>query len=444
MKLSRITLSCAVLSVLALSCATGKPVSRENRYPGVNYTNGAVTITSTPRYYVVEIDKRGSRYSDYEIGQQYGEALMKAVPNWNDRIGLYLTEAALVTKIYFNNEVPDRIYKIKANMRQEYIDEIEGMATKVAGYGQWKPLTMMWFYSLMPDILRVTGCAGYGVNPPKSETGQTIAFRTLDWGGGYNFGYGDLLSDLQAVTKILYDDRTIYLFGALGNLGCVTGVNSTTRVFGAILDSPVTSEPYSADGRRSYYYDLRYALESGKTSGDVAAFMKDASRTYTYNHLIMLADRNEVTFLENNISMKGEAPSRELRRHDSPMNPWIEWPWTGDNIIAAVNSFNLAGQVDNFNDSHNYNPKRWVLLTSRTLNAFIKGDQKLNYKEVRDIMCSFWGSDPVAHGDLYGTTSQQMFVYIPETNFMQIYMKPRNGATPRRPNEEFFTFVFDN
>ncbi len=84
------------------------------------------------------------------------------------------------------------------------------------------------------------------------------------------------LAQIQAVTTIKNGSMSVCTIGYLSVLGIITGFNDN-GVFTGILDSP-TGAAYSSSGKRSYIWDLRYALEHDSTAADVGAYMSDTSK----------------------------------------------------------------------------------------------------------------------------------------------------------------------
>ncbi|WP_295442383.1 hypothetical protein [uncultured Thiodictyon sp.] len=58
---------------------------------------------------------------------------------------------------------------------------------------------------------------------------------------------------------------------------------------------------------------------------------------------------------------------------------------------------------------------------------------------VNDIMTSYWHQasrsilSPLPTGDLYNTDTQQMMLYVPATNHLEVFFKPQDNTTPKQP-----------
>lgn len=434
-----------ILALLIIpACSENVSTTEDDTFNFPETTEGAVTIVGMKKYFLVTIDytKETNRK---KIGEQYAKLILKTVKDFESRIAWYFFEITLNYPDLAGATLSNRIKEIKANLNPDYVEELEGMVSVMKGSGLYSNNTLVYGYNFIPDICRTTQCNGFGVWGDYTTENKVIAYRTLDWFGGIQLSFteGDLLSKLQTVTKLIYPNKTVYLFGALGHLGCITGINSTNKIMGAILDAPISEVKYSSTNKSSYNFDLRFALENKSSTDEIANYLCNPDKNYAYNHLILLADTKSVRFLENNISNFGEKPRRELRTDTSSLNSNIVWPYKS--IIAAVNCFMLQGQPNNYNQGElaKINVERWKLLTSRLYKTLEARQNKLSKDDVKSIMCSYWGKEPKSLiwddvGDLYNQESQQMFLYVPEDNYLEIFYKPTDGSTPKDPKPYFF------
>ncbi len=409
-----------------------------NPIPLIKIEDTAVVIEDMGKYYMVTIDMTKG-YSHYQVGQSYGRCIKKMVPGYEDIISSYLWQLATVQGLWLNT-IPSRIENVKPQIDAAYVDEMNGLVSQMAGTSDWTGHQLIYGFNLIPDIFRSSQCSAFGCWGAASFTGKNVAYRTLDWWGGL---WKVKIPTIQAVTKIKYPTQTIYLIGALGSLGCITGINYNTGVMGAILDSDVGSD-YHSPGMRSYNFDLRHALETSNTKEQVAGYLKDPLKPYAFNHLIFLADDKNCVMLENNISNSGSNPQRALRYDTSYLNPGINWNFK--EMIGGVNCFMLRGQVDNYSAGPNekINTQRWKLMLQRTVDKLYNSPQhKLTSDGVREIMSSYWGSKPESliggYGDLYNTDTQQMMVYIPVDRSLRVFFKPKDNSTPLDPGAYFIT-----
>ena len=282
-----------------------------------------------------------------------------------------------------------------------------------------------YFLQLINDVARATQCSGISVYGARSETGHPMTARILDLYSGF-----EQLKQLQAVTTINYGSKSICLIGYLGHLVVMTGFNSN-GVFAGALDSG-TGAAYSSKDKYSYATDLRYALENSVTLNDVANYMTNPLRNYTFNHNVLLSDKQTSKVLENNFSGTGTNMQRALRSDTSALNPGISWGFT--DAVAAVNSFLLLGNHDNHTGVID-NVNKWENLKSQLQYC---GDT-ITFEELK-LIASFDngdGPDWPLTGDIYNSYTQEIILFEPDTFHLEIAFKPKSGAFPTDP-------VFEN
>jgi hypothetical protein len=211
-------------------------------------------------------------------------------------------------------------------------------------------------------------------------------------------------------------------------MGIISGFNDD-KVFAAILDSR-TGKQYVSKSKRSYPFDIRYALENTKTLKEVARYMKSVNREYTVGHLIFLADPAIAGVVENNVS--GTKWNRELRLGDSILNKGISWGISDS--VGTVNSFMLRGNLDNYS-SQKINTTRWQSMKSQLL---AKGSS-VTPDELRQVITyntSKTGIGTQEEGSLYNTRTQQIILFEPKTFNLKIFFKPSSGEIVRNPDFE--------
>ena len=411
-----------------LACAAPDNKDSQKGTPA-EVRDSSVTIRDMGAYYLVTIDFK-SGVPHYRVGQQYGRCIKRLVPDYEKVLGSYLWQLATFQGLWFNT-VPERIEKVKPQLDAVYREELDGLASQLPRTADWTAAELVYGFNLIPDVFRKTQCNAFGCWGEASATGQCIAYRTLDWWGGL---WKIRIPGIQAVTKLVYPDKTIWLIGALGHLGCITGINYNTGVMGAILDADVGTA-YSAEGIRSYNFDLRTALESSATKEEVAAYLGDPAKRYGFDHLIFLADEKNCVILENNISGTGSSPQRGLRSDTSALNEGIVW--NHPQMIGSVNCFMLRGQPNNFSAGPHkeINTKRWQLLLERSAKKISDSPgHRLTPEGVRELMCSYWGKRPESllthHGDLYNSDTQQMMLYVPAERSLKVFFKAKDNSTP--------------
>ena len=427
----------AVLLMVLVLCLGGLSPARGHEPAGATVSEGAVTIEPRPQYFFVTLDFTKGR-SHRQVGKDYGRAILRVYPDFEGDVGAYLFQAATVLLLW-GNTLTERVADIRPSLDPEYRDEIDGLASSLKGSATFSGADLAYVYNLLPDVLRATQCSGFGVWGSQSALGTNIAYRTLDW-------YGLLTQPfprVQAVTRLVYPDGSLYLVGGLGHLGVISAINPRTRIMAAILDASVEDEAYRSAGRRSYPFDLRHALERAGGLEEIAAYLAAPARDYAIGHLIMLADPRRTSVLENNTARAGTAPRRALRTDTSELNPGV--PWGRTEMLGIVNAFMLKGQRDNFATGlgARVNQRRWALMRDRIASH----TGPLSIQDVKGIMTAYWGSEPgtlyspLSSGDLYNSDTQQMLLYVPASNHLEVFFRPKDGAIPNMP--EFIEVKLD-
>jgi hypothetical protein len=154
--------------------------------------------------------------------------------------------------------------------------------------------------------------------------------------------------------------------------------------------------------------------------------MADPCKNYTFNHLIFLADEKRVGVLENNFSGKGAAMKRSLRTDSSPLNAGIDWKFP--DAVCVVNAFMLKGNHDNFAGNAS-NVERWENFRKQLSRA----GETVGPDEIKEIISTRVDSNSPKCGSIYNACTQQMMVYEPAENELEIFFRPRTGELPARP-----------
>ncbi|KNY27374.1 C45 family autoproteolytic acyltransferase/hydolase [Pseudobacteroides cellulosolvens] len=404
-------------SIMSSACVHNMPIDKKE----------SVGITDKGNYFEVNIDVKRCK-THWKVGEEYARKILKAVPDYERLVDSYLAECSGSDSTY--QLYIKRVNDIKTQIPIDYINEIEGMASifsgkaeDVSGDGKLS-LQEIYMLNLFPDVARSTQCSALAVYGERSVSKKTIAERILDWYQGSQ----NQLAKLQAVITFKNDKKSICSIGYLGFMGVISGFNND-RVFAAILDSR-TGQPYSSESKNSYPMDLRYSLENYKTIDGVANYLKAAKRAYSIGHLIFLCDPKTAGVLENNMSTDVNS-LRDVRRENSPLNDGIEWGI--DNSLGVVNSFMLIGNYDN-HSSETGNVLRWDSMKNQLLS---KGDE-VTLDELKEIASYYTGSTvgTQAEGCLYNVRTQQIIVYEPSTNHLEVFFRPEDGVLPQVPEFE--------
>lgn len=368
---------------------------------------------------VPDYEQLADSYLDYFLGDIAGDVLPPFLPE------SYAYDLALNRTRDIMTQAPDEW----RGMIERAAEQFAGGTTNVLGDGKVsKDEACM--LNLITDVLRPSACSVNAVYGSRSATGSTIATRNLEWIKGDQ----NQILRIQAVTTIKKADRSVMLIGFLGHFGGLS-MYSDKGIFAAILDSG-TGAAYSSAGKRSYVFDLLYAMFEYESLDAVAEYMINPEREYAFNHLIFLADSTTAKVVENNISGAGSNVRRAVRTVDSVLNPGFSWNFPDS--ICAVNSFMLAGNTDNFYGNLS-NPDRWSDYTDLMTQA----GGVVDAEQMKQAACWFNGAAP-GELDIYNTEAIQTMVVQPATNEISVFFRPSDGSLPTVPVFEPITVDFGN
>ena len=356
------------------------------------------------RYYEVVMNYNGD--SEYHMGQLYGQALISRSSSLEAGYAAYFVGlsnyATLMT----------RVQQIKNQIPGEYREFLNGLASQFKGEtndpndGKLSP-DEVFYFSLVGSVNRGSQCSAIAVYGTASVTGKSIIGRLFDWTG-------------NATTAVFYINkghRSIMSIGNLMDHSMVTGLNKD-GIFVALLDSS-TGEvfPASLDTYYSYAFDLRYALDNFSTIEAVAGYMQH--NKYTFNHLVVIGDRNTVQVLENDLT-----GNRTLREAGSELNPGITWGFT--DAVGAVNAFLLKNNYDNFS-TNSFNTYRWQSIKDQ-LNFYLVDDNKISVNEMKKIT-TFYGTDIIQLNDgvIMNTSTQHIVVYDSSAPALYVFFRNNRG-----------------
>jgi hypothetical protein len=380
-------------------------------------------------YYEVVMNYTGRTHK--EMGKALAREILRTVPDYEFTADSLLEDQfTLLLKHYPEPTFATALNRARAilqNVPQEYVDEIQGMqevfnyGIDVLGDGRVSANELL-VLQLFQDVLRPTQCSASAAFGVSSATGKTVVGRNLDWDA---LPRNDI-SKLHTVTTMKNGDKTICLVHFLGTLS-PTSLFNKHKVFGALLDAE-TGAPYPADlsTKRSYPFDLRYALENNATLQGAADFM--ISKDYAFNHLVFLSDENTAKVLEENIGSLG----RGLRSSDSPLRPGVTWGIP--DAVATVNDFRLPGNFYVEDDPSDNN--RWNSFRNLYTAQLSRG--KIDVEKMKGI-AGYFGTDGNAYtsGALFLSNTivtVQSIILRMDTMEMWIHFSPvGTGLAPLNP-----------
>ncbi len=317
--------------------------------------DGLCTISVMPDYFDVTLDyENGSRY---DVGAAYGRTIPQAMPEYESIMEPYLygNIRSMYGGSFSSEAVEDRVMELYGSMREEYREEIDGLATTLSqgrhgyvedGLFSYEEVVTM---QMIPDALRPTACSALTLWGERTGTGEMMALRNLEWGLGSDYQMGML----NSVTHMRNGDRSITAIAIMGLLDIISAVNDD-GVFAAILDvGTPTEERFIYEGRKCYTMELRYALEEFTTAREVGEFMVGESAEFTWCHNLTITDGNEAFCAEDCVAQVAEAGLgfSNLRDADTPILEGLSWDNTDS--LCIVNSFTTAGNQDSFTNVPN-------------------------------------------------------------------------------------------
>ncbi len=393
-----------------------------------------VSVVDCGTHFNVVLDL-SSGASHREIGELYGKKLLEVCPQFEQLIDSYFAEFVPSPLVYWI--AMRRVKQIKPQVPKEYRDEIEGIASALSGGQKSKfkdgklSVDELYLLNLLGDVARLHMCSAVAVYGSSSSTGHTIIGHNFDWPDGAR----SQIAKLQAVVTIKDGKKSTVHISCLGFMGAVTAFNSN-GLFAALHDSPVGTR-FSASHKRSYVMDLRKALEDCSTLEEIAAFMTDSSRKYSFNHVIALADSNRSAMVENNLSGHSRGINRKLRVSDSPLRSNLNWDI--NDAICSVNCFALDGNEDNHIDP--LDKKKKEVTAARDVNTprweSIRQELKrlgtpVSVDGIESIL-SFYHPESggrIDKGDLYNSFTLESVVFQPQTLSLDVAFRPRDGKLP--------------
>ncbi|MBU1533914.1 hypothetical protein KKF84_01270 [Myxococcota bacterium] len=412
-----------IVAVGLFSCCGKHSRSRDNRTPDGSGVAAGDSATAAGKVGEVSFSawKKGGIYfvdatvtnplQHKAFGVKLGTWVKKVFPEYEALLDGYVSLVTGSKRTY--EAFLGRARGMSSRLPRHHLQEIRGFAS-VFGTGENKPgdgklsLDEILFLNLLGDVARGTACSVLAATAAGARDRSPIAGRNLDWPNPLG-----ILSKLHAVMTIRTRGSLVTLVGFLGHFGAITGMNAK-GVFGAILDSG-TGAPLVVKDRRSYFFDLRLALEQSKTARALASSMAAGTRRYTYNHLIFTMDKSDIMVLENVVSGSGH---RAVRMPDSLLNRGVAWGVP--NFLAVVNSFVLKGNPDNHSDS-SHNTARWTKLLS-----FAKAHPAISAQDMRDAMAQKQGTRP-GTGDVLNDQSLQTIIASPGKGTMELRVDPAHG-----------------
>ena len=419
---------------------------------GVLFTQTAgadlVSMRNKGSHWKIVLDYTGG-ISHYEMGFAYGRALAEHFPDLPARIDSYLSQtltqeyAELCISRFASLDVPE-----------VYVQELNGISDAMeladkSRLGDGKLSRVEFFLNnYLADVAPPTECSGLAVWGEHTAEGRVLVGRNLDL---HTPGRA-VLGAANAVVVAKNGEQSCCRIGYTAFMPVLTAFKPN-GLFVAALDSGLTRPRARQDDpanpilvparhkevRSSWLYALRYAVENFQTVSAVADYM--TSRSYHWNHNILIADRTRAVVVENNISgPEGWSGGPVVRDVTSELNYGVE-PWALADSISVVNSFIANGNFDNHTNALRNVRRRHNQLTLLSRKS---ADGRVNIRDMIAIQSWYQGDKPgsIAQGDIFNRdwrvyTAQSM-VFCPNTLELRVYFDtggPEAGL-PTAPDYE--------
>ena len=393
--------------------------------PLETYTSedGLCMIKVMTSYYDVTLDyEKGSRA---EVGAAYGKLIREKFPEFITTMEPYLFEniRCAYGGSFSADAVEDRERILLESMRPEYKEEIEAFAKAISGGSSGIVEDNVLSYEeavimqMIPDALRPTCCSALALWGSKTETGDMMTLRNLEW----NLGSANQMGSINAVVNMKNGSRSITSISVLGILDIISAVNDD-GVFASILDvGSVQGEAYVFEGKKCYTMELRYALEEFSTARELGGFMVEESGDFTWCHNLMISDGNEAFCAEDCVSQvsdKGLGKS-VLRDYETPILKGLSWD--NEDSLCVVNSFASEGNQDGFTGS----PSN--LIRFAKYNEWVKEKEKFSPKDVKDMITKEI-VDQYEVQNVHGSGSAQLILVDYHTGSIQVAFTGPQGV----------------
>ena len=315
--------------------------------------DGICTAIIYENYCDVTLDE--TYCTPYEAGAAYAEVISVLVPDFNEALEPYIFENIRMAFPDIGDDytpVENRMQSLFGSLDEHYQQEIMGLAETICGdyHGIYPDnrisIEEMMLMQMVGETLRPTACSGLSMWGSKTETGDMITVRCLEW----LLGSDNSMCRIHCVLHIINGEKSITSIGFLGLFDVITGINSS-GVFAATLDADC-GEPYSSEGRSCYTFALRHILEEYDTAREAAQYLVDTAEDYTFAHIIMVTDGNEAYGAEDAPLQLVEQGLGQPTLRDCNTPLLNDLSWDSPDSICFVNSFLSAG---NFETTSGYN-----------------------------------------------------------------------------------------
>lgn len=343
-------------------------------------SDGLCAIEIKEHYFDITLDlENGDHYS---VGKAYGEALLMAFGDRFDIMESYLYENAR----YFFTEVDESTYvelgrrttELFGSLNEDYREEINGLCDVVttgSGFVEDGILTRdeLILGQFIPDALRPTACSAVTLGGSRTESGERITSRLLEWPTGTD----DQAANFHAVIHYVNGERS---FTSVGILGVMTPFSliSDDGVMIAELDVGSSETPFTCEDKTSYTFAMRYAVENFTTAREAAEYMAENAYDFTYCANILVTDEDDAFCVEMSVTPDEGEPI--IRDENTPITDLL--PYTAEDCLYIVNGFVCEGHED-YVSTFVHNRIRW-----ERFDQWFTGDTVFSMETFKEIMTS--------------------------------------------------------
>ncbi|SHM93074.1 C45 family autoproteolytic acyltransferase/hydolase [Ruminococcus flavefaciens] len=403
----------------------------ENNYEGTAPTkeetkevytssDGLCRIENKNSYFDVTLDYENGSYKD--VGAAYAEAILLARPDYGEMLEQYLYEninsVANGTKEDYS-EIEKRVMTFYTGLDDDYRQELEGFAEKLGdkdiefkqdGKLSRDEVILMEF---IPDALRGTACSAISANGNTTATGERITCRVLEW----QLGSENQLCQAHSLVHYKNGEKSFTSVTYMGFFPILTAVNKNGVLLGE-LDVGSSDAEYTCEGKTSYTYAMRYALENMDTAKECAEYMAENSKRFPYCVNILATDKNDAFIAELVVTDKEGEGETVIRDGNTKLNKKLKWDDT--NYICSVNSFSADGNTDKitYNES---NLIRW-----NKYNRLFCGQKDMTLERFKELMTCEKINDKLVN--IRGEGLVHMVIADYSTNTLQAILTGTEGV----------------
>lgn len=304
----------------------------------VRSADGICEIRCMESYYDVTLDC--TKGSPYETGAAYAEAILQVRTDYSSFVEPYLYENIKGAFPHLGGDysaVSRRTETIFGTLRETYQQEIRGFAEKISGGASGfsedgilsqEEATLL---QLVPDVLRGTACSAITADGSTTASGERITCRILEW----QLGSENQICSAHALLHMKNGAESFTSVNMLGFLTILTAVNDD-GLFMSIFDVGSKNDvPYTTEDKRSYTYDIRYALEQFGGAREAADYLRENARHYPYCCNVLCTDAKDACVAELSVAEQEGTPV--VRDSTTALHSGLSWEDPA--YLCVVNSF---------------------------------------------------------------------------------------------------------